>query len=375
MRAQERVIELEPTVVQISFSELPTLQKHLYYSSAELRCRGVDVWTVGSSNVGIDVELSERNMLVNTPPNPRPSAASIIRAFATLRDVAERLREFDPHIVHFVSKHSWNYLLLLLLRRVIPSAKILHTFHDPIGHQGDSVQKGVILYNRVIQRSLDGIVVLSDVAYRQTKEALRPSCPVYQVPFGEKPWRDYSPILKFRHRVLVFGRLNSYKGVRFYPEIAERLLVASPGTTLVIAGRPANDIDSEILERLSALPNVELHARYIDESEIDAFFDSCDFVLLPYTSITQSGVVLDAYSRSRCVIAFDIDGIRQFVFEDRVIVPSFDVQEFVERISTLESDLAVLNCVTRSAWEKGKDRFSLDASADALLRLYREIAK
>lgn len=371
-RTKERVIKLKPTVVQISFSELPTLQKHLYLSHAMLRERGTDAWTVGSSNIGVDIELDKHNITVDTPSDPKPSAISLQQAFATLKGVALQLEEIDPRIVHFVSKHTWNYLLLRRLRHMLPRTVFLHTFHDPIGHDGDSVQRGVVLYHKVIQRLLDGIIVLSDVARRQTEEILRPRCPVHQIPFGEKPWRDFHPIKRIAHRVLAFGRINSYKGVRFYPEIAERLLDTSPETTFVIAGKPSDDIDSGILDRLSKMPNVELHARFIEEGEIDGFFENCDLVLMPYTSITQSGVILDAYSRSRCVVAFDIDGIEQFVPEKRLRVSPYDLETYVSTLGTLLNDAEMLKAFSHRCWQFGRTNYSIEKATDSLMNVYEK---
>lgn len=365
------MIELEPRVLQISFSELPTLQKHLYLSFAELRRQGVDTWTVGSANLAIDIDLDDRNLLVATPPTPKPGIASLRQASGAIRDLSRRIAQIRPDIVHFTNKHTWNFLLLRRLRRDLPNAAFLHTFHDPIGHEGDSVQKGVVLYHRVVQRMLDGIVVFSDIAKRQTEEVLKPRCPVYQVPFGEKPWKEYEPIEQLTHRVLAFGRLNSYKGVKYYPEIAERLLELSPETTFVIAGKPSDDIDRSILDRLSEMPNVELHARFIEESEVDGFFKNCDLVLMPYTSITQSGVILDAYSRSRCVVAFDIEGMSSYVPEDRLLVSPFQMNDYAGLVSNLVSNMDELNRASKECWEFGRDHFSLSLMGTGLLDVYR----
>ena len=253
----------------------------------------------------------------------------------------------------------------------MPNTAFLHTFHDPIGHEGDSVQKGVVLYHKAVQRMLDGIIVFSDVANRQTSEVLKPHCPIYQIPFGEKPWMDYKPIERLTHRVLAFGRLNTYKGVQFYPEIAERLLERSPETTFVIAGKPSKDIDQPILDRLSKMPNVELHARFIEEGEIDGFFENCDLVLMPYTSMTQSGVILDAYSRSRCVVAFDIEGMREFMPKGQELVCAFDIESYVQRVCFLIGNGKTLIDYSLQGWSFGKRRFTVEAMVKCLISAYQ----
>lgn len=362
-------------VLQISFSELPTLQKHLYLSSKELRRQGLDAWTVGSANLVIDIDLDEKNILVNTPSTPKPNFDSLSRASKAIRNLARQICQIEPDVVHFTNKHIWNYLLLRRLTRELPEATFLHTFHDPIGHEGDSVQKGVVIYHKVIQRLLNGVIVFSDIAKAQTDEVLRPRCPVYQVPFGEKPWKDYSPIEKLSHRVLAFGRLNSYKGVKFYPEIAEKLYEMAPEIEFVIAGKPSADIEQSTLDRLEKMPNVELHARFIEESEIDGFFENCDIVLMPYTSITQSGVVLDAFSRSRCVVAFDVKGMNQFVPVPELRIKPYDTDAYSSTAIYLERNLTRLNALSEELWSFGKDTFTVEAMASKLREVYRASIK
>ncbi len=364
----------KPRIVLVSFSELPTLQKYMYLTFNEFRALGIEVWTVGSANLTCGIEPTKRNILVDTPRSPRPSLNSLMNAVRGVGELAHRIGELSPDVVHFVNKHTWNYFLIRALREAVPGMKIVHTFHDPVGHNGDAVQKGVILYHKVVQRLLDGVIVHSDIARRQAIDQLRVPCPLYQVPLGVCPWHEWNSSINV-HRVLIFGRINAYKGVALYPEILRNLSKFAPDVEVVIAGKASEDIDQTLLNEIDAQPNSRLINRFIDEGELDGFFTDCGLVLMPYTSITQSGVVLDAYSHSRSVVAFDIDGISQYVRDEAALVEPFNCAAFADTVAKLVADRQALIYKNRAAWDFGRKNYSPSVMAEGLLDVYRGLCQ
>lgn len=359
-------------VLLISFSELPTLQRHLYVLAAELENLGVDVYTIGSKHLAIEICLGERNMLVETPPSPKPSVSSLVemgRGTSKLYSMVERIR---PDIIHFTNKHTWNYFLLRKLRKRMPQVKLFHTFHDPIGHDGDSVQKGVVLYHRLTQRLLDGVVVHSNIAQQQVEGKLRPRCEVFQVPLGEKPWRNYEAVNDGNKEALIFGRLNLYKGLCHYPMILDELYKIDSSINVTIAGKASDEIDGDLLAGIASRPNCLLKNEFIDDNDIDGYFREAGVVLIPYTSMTQSGVILDAYSRSRSVLAFDIPGMSQYVPDTESRVVPFDCKKFAEAIAERLADTEALNELNERVWLYGKRHFSPEVMAAGLLEAYKD---
>lgn len=360
-------------VLLISFSELPTLQRHLYVLSSELRKLGVDTSTIGSKNLGIDVELDSSNHLVGTPSSSKPSPSSLSAMNKELNELADVAVAVNPDVVHFTNKHTWNYFLIRKLRKRLPHAVFVHTFHDPVGRDGDSVQKGVILYHKMVERLLNGIVTHSDIAKKRAVERLKPKCPVFQVPLGEKPWRPFSPVSSDCKEALVFGRLNPYKGLKFYPEILDDLYGLDPSIHVTVAGKASDEIDEALLEEIASKPNCSLENGFVDEHDIDGYFARAGVVLVPYTSITQSGVILDAYSRSRAVVAFDISGMAQYVPDEECRVPAFDCCAFARRVADLLSDREENELVSHRIWEFGKNRFSPRNMAESTLNVYTQL--
>lgn len=358
----------------ISFSTLPTMQKYLYFASEELADRGFEVTTVGSTKLQIPYVPGENNLVVPTSATPRPSIQSARLARKSLDTVIGRIHATKPDVIHFVNKHVWNYLLMQRLRLRRLNVKWVHTFHDPIGHEGDSIQRGVIAYHKAVQRSLDAVVVHSTVAHTQVLEVLRPPCPVIMAPLGVTRWKEYQAVDSSESKnVLVFGRLNRYKGCEMYPEIFDEVHRLDPSIRITVAGQPSNDLPSGLLERIAHCPNVRLEGRFIEEHAVDRFFRKAALVLTPYTSMTQSGVLLDAFSNSRTVLAFQIGGMKEFLPADAPTVSCFDTREYARSIVEFVNDPIAQARAGRNAWEFGRARFTPASMAAELARTYDRV--
>ncbi|MGF1475332.1 MAG: glycosyltransferase [Geminicoccaceae bacterium] len=112
--------------------------------------------------------------------------------------------------------------------------------------------------------------------------------------------------------VLLFGRLDSYKG-------GEELIDAFAQTDntalkLAIAGKAVAPLDDALAGLAEPVrQRISVDVRFIPEEEVPAFFDLADFVALPYRSILTSGTAMLALSRARPVIAPALDGLLEWV--------------------------------------------------------------
>jgi glycosyltransferase involved in cell wall biosynthesis len=372
-RPKERVQPLAK-VLLISFSTLPTMQKYLYNASDELADLGHQIWTAGSANLRAPYVLGPRNVVVSTPATPRPSVKSLWSSKRSLDTVVELIERVQPDVIHFVNKHVWNYLLLRRVKWRGIDTRWVHTFHDPIGHDGDSVQRGVIAYHKVIQRELDAIIVHSKTALSQTQRVLRPKCLVASVPLGDKRWKDYEAVdPRATKRALVFGRLNLYKGCTMYPEIFGEVHRLDPAIQITVAGQPSNELSADLIDRIAACPNVHFDGHFIEEDALENYFREASVVLTPYTSMTQSGVVLDAYCHSRSILAFHIDGMREFLPEGANAVTPFDTREYAGVLVKLLNDPDACARAGREAWEFGREQFSPASMAAGFASVYDDV--
>lgn len=119
-----------------------------------------------------------------------------------------------------------------------------------------------------------------------------------------------------RINFLYFGRIDGYKGLGILAEAYRSLCAKYDNISLRIAGKgDFKKYDKEYKD----LKEVTIYNRYIEDSEISFFFEKPNTVLvLPYTDATQSGVIGVAYDFEVPVVASDLVGLREQLFNGEV---------------------------------------------------------
>ena len=69
----------------------------------------------------------------------------------------------------------------------------------------------------------------------------------------------------------------------------------------------------DVVDQLAKEMNVKLNNDYVTDEEMRKAFINCDWVIVPYNSASQSGIIIDAYKYSRPVIAFVVGAISEQV--------------------------------------------------------------
>jgi D-inositol-3-phosphate glycosyltransferase len=139
---------------------------------------------------------------------------------------------------------------------------------------------------------------------------------------------------------LAFGQIARYKGFEYLLPALERLYQAGCPVRLVLAGKVKvghEDYWADI-DRMASTPGVSRwlarHVRFIGDEEIEVFFKAADVVVLPYTSIFQSGIPFLAYAYGVPVVAADVGALREDVVEGitGLVCRSRDVQDLAKAI-------------------------------------------
>lgn len=210
--------------------------------------------------------------------------------------IAHLARRLAPDVVHFTCAHPWNLLIARLLRG-IPQ---VFTIHDVIPHPGEAVSRFVGWYNRDVFGGLADRVIVHGRSHLGLLASMGVDVNrVRYVPLGEFwPPTSHVPVPSDK-RVLFFGRIVPYKGLDILAEAANIVRVREPDARFVIAGKGEL---SRFLGRTNSL-GLEVHSRFIGDTEVAGFFHAARVVVLPYTSGTQSGVIPLAYSYRRPVVA------------------------------------------------------------------------
>ena len=352
----------------ISFSTLP-----VYYNMGCALLESITKLGVNCNSI-LSKELlkedknnKDLNILhIATPKRPTPSLDSIKLFYKNKKTILNYIKDNNIKYVLFISKHIWNFLLIKDFKKM--NIKIYHIFHDPVGHNGDSISKGVYIYNRILSKKLNGIFVLSKKSFDDTIKYLKPKCKVFQIPFADRKWRDLNLSTTKHNNLLLFGRLNNYKGLEYIPDLADQLFKLDSNIKITVAGKASDDLNPDILKKIGTKTNVIINNNFIPEQQIDNYYDHADLCLVLHTSITQSGVILDAYRHSKTIACFNIDGISDFVNNQfALIIEPFDTHQMASNIIKLLNNMHLLQEKSKMAWEFGKSNFSIDSTANLIL--------
>ncbi len=176
-----------------------------------------------------------------------------------------------------------------------------------------------------------------------------------------------APFQTDRPVVLCFGLMRPYKGIDVLIEAWRGIDDAE----LWIAGMPRMDI-SDL--RASAPPNVRFVPRFITDSELPAYFQRADLVVLPYREIDQSGVLFTALAFGKPLLLSDVGGFPDLATTGAArTVPAGDSAALHEGMRELLGDSAALATLASRARDVAEGKYAWDTIARQTLDLYRSL--
>ena len=289
-------------VLLVTFSDNADHQDTLFGMYEEMRARkDWDAYLLCIKTPKVELQQSDHTWLVDCPE--RPGVTKKTFNFLLLFSIIHRIRREHFDAIYFESLHTWNLPILMLAGK----AKTYQVIHEVIPHEGDSQVKMVDLMNRAVVLFADTIILrnktyIQDMIARYGISADRVKC--------LELWRRYPTYTAPVHsgRALFFGRVNPYKGADNLLEIVR----SCPEIQFDVIGRVDPQMQ-EIVDQLSKEKNVKLNNGYVTDAEMREAFINCDWVIVPYNSASQSGIIIDAYKYSRPVIAFAVGAIPEQV--------------------------------------------------------------
>jgi glycosyltransferase involved in cell wall biosynthesis len=289
---------------------------------------------------------------------PVPGRVRSMSAVPLMLRIRRDLRQWRPDIVHVHENHDPRLLALTAGYRTVL------TVHDPLGHPGaPALTRGEAWAFRRWFRRADWFVVHGEALVEELAPLVGRER-IIVIPHGTTPRSE--PLAPPAARsVLLFGRLEPYKGIEVLVAAMRLVWDDRPDVALVVAG------EGQAAPLVPADPRISLLARYIPEEEVAALLAGASVVALPYTQASQSGVGLQAVAAGIPVVVSDLGALPELALDPSYIAGAGDAAALAEAIRRHVDDGME---VRRAVLERARVRFSWSQVAQATARLYTQIA-
>jgi glycosyltransferase involved in cell wall biosynthesis len=302
-----------------------------------------------------------------------------LRSISYLMNLRRVIRNWQPDLVHFLMEnHVWLNILPLLLGPL----PIITTVHDIEHHPGDYSSRRIprLLINSLVRQS-NCIIVhgpgLRDGLLKQRRISKER---VFVVP--HPPITYYAKLAKhlgYRKpqdglfRVLFFGRIYEYKGLRYLIEAAPLISAAAPKVRIIIAGTGADMGQYRTLIRDPT--NFDIRNRFIPDEEAAHLFTEADLLVLPYIEASQSGVLANAIGFGLPVVATEVGELSAVVRETGMglTVPPADSSALARAISSIAKDARLYEELTANARSAAAHTYSRRAILAQTLTAYQAV--
>jgi uncharacterized protein (TIRG00374 family) len=254
------------------------------------------------------------------------------------------------------------YYLLFIFIASRRNNKIIFLCHNVEEHErGFAGGVKRFIARRVLNQG-DGFIVHSRGEERQLNRLLKKKpgpavvspLPLVEV-FGKNRYtpttsREKLGIPAERKVILFFGFIREYKGLAYLLKALPLVKAYDPGILLLIVGevwgkQTHYERYLQMIKELGIEENVLFINKYVYNEEVEMYFKAGDFVVLPYTDGSGSGILQVAYGLDRPVVTTNIGAFADVVLEGKTgfMVPPADEKSLAEAIIKMYRD----GCIPR----------------------------
>jgi D-inositol-3-phosphate glycosyltransferase len=369
-----------------------------------LLSRGVGLDFIGSDDLDIpELRVSPALNFLNLRGSQRQDA-SLLRKVSRILVYYARLVRYAasarPRIFHILWNNKFELFdrTLLMLYYKLLGKKIVFTAHNVNARRRDSNDSALNrLTLRIQYRLADHIFVHTDA---MKKELLADfgvgEHAVSVIPFGinnavpdtgltAAEARQRLGIEPDARTLLFFGNIGPYKGLEFLVAAFQRVAAEDPACRLVIAGQLMRGCEAYLEEIRRAIradssrDRVIQRIEFVPDGDTEVFFKAADLLVLPYTQISQSGVLVLGYSFGLPVGASDVGSFRLDVVKGMTGF-LFKAGDPVDLAAAIEgyfrSDLfKTLPSRRREIINYARKRFSWDAVSAMTCAVYEQLSR
>lgn len=247
-----------------------------------------------------------------------------------------QIKKDNPDIIYSPMNDMWIPFIFPFLSKF----RRIKTIHDVGIHEGDNsiINKW---WNSTNFKDAEKFIILSKKYVPSLINRGIPKDKIIVIPHA-----GFDYYIKFRNNnqnhvrsdLLFFGRIDKYKGLDMLLDAMQIVIPKFPNVILNIVGNGNLTPYKSKIENLKK--NIIIYNRWIHDDEVADFIEQTDFVVLPYSHATQSGVIPLAYAFSKPVIATNVGCIDEQVIDEKsgFLISNCTPLILAEKILTLLSN-------------------------------------
>lgn len=302
-----------------------------------------------------------------------------VRNVAFMARLLRRVKKWNPDIVHILNETNiWLNIFVPLLK----CAPVITTVHDVQLHPGDTMTGRVPrFFPNLLAKQSDAIIVHGDRLRDEVIGTLSIAPDrIFVAPHPPlKYFFDLAKKNKFTKpndnvfRVLFYGRIQEYKGLRYLLQAAPLVRAKIPNVRFVIAG--AADDFSIYRPYIDDPSIIEVHNRFISEIETARLFTAADLLVLPYIEASQSGVLMIAVPFGLPCVATEVGEMPAVVRSLGIglVVPPRDSLLLAAKIVEFAADVDLRKQCSENADKAMAGIYSIEALSSQFMGIYRDI--
>lgn len=217
-----------------------------------------------------------------------------------------------------------QYLTMILLIKIFSATRILFICHNVIEHEAHFLKTVV---SRLVLSQAYGFIVHSEEEKKKLEAltgkgrimvAMHPTYDVFNTAPMPKTSARERLGLPDEKIILFFGLIRSYKGLPYLIN-ALPLILDRVNVRLLIVGEFWEDKKRylRLIDKLGVKQRVTVIDRYVPNEDMPGYFYASDLVILPYTSVTGSGLLQLSYAFGRPVVTTTVGDFPKIVTDKK----------------------------------------------------------
>ena len=187
--------------------------------------------------------------------------------------------------------------------------------------------------------------------------------------------RNYLRIPQEKKVLLFFGMIKKVKGLDVLLQSFSKVIDVNSDIILLIAGKPwQHDFSyyQQIIDKNNLTEHIILHPKFIPHDDVEHYYSASDLVVLPYTKIYQSGVLMMALSYGSPALVSDLPPIKEIISDNvnGFLFKSADVNDLAEKLIIILSDKQNLERVRENGKTLINTKFSWDMIGSLTKKAY-----